>query len=216
MLTETVAASFLLICVAFFFSINLHNILVFHRSSSPLRSYVEVDRPSSVASGSAVLGTTVYFVEASFYPLLVLTNSISTLSVFEFSFPKTATVCLLALGLLLTAAGYSIFLWRVTVRGKYATSWKMRENHKLVTCGPYRYVCHPSYLAYLMMFIGLFATWPSWLTLIPLVSIPGYLSVSIQEEKLLERRFGQQYLEHRRRTGCFLPNLKRHREKQSS
>jgi protein-S-isoprenylcysteine O-methyltransferase Ste14 len=216
MITETIAASFLLVCPAFFFSINLHNTLVVHRSSCSVRSYAEVDRPSGVAPGSAVLGTTAYFLKASFYPILVLTNSTSGLSVFNFGFPNTPMVCLLTLGLLLTAGGYSLFLWSTTSRGKYATSWEMRENHKLVTCGPYRYVRHPSYFANFIMFIGLFAIWPSWLTLIPLVCIPGYLLVSIQEEKLLERRFDQQYLEYRRRTGRFLPNIKRHRGKEES
>jgi hypothetical protein len=69
MLVETIVATFLLIWPAFFFfSIDLHNVLVAHRSSSSVRSYAEVDHPTGVASGSAVLGTTAYFFEASFYP----------------------------------------------------------------------------------------------------------------------------------------------------
>jgi protein-S-isoprenylcysteine O-methyltransferase Ste14 len=68
-------------------------------------------------------------------------------------------------------------------------------------------VRHPSYLAYFFMFIGLFAIWPSWLTLIPLAAIPGYFRVTFREEKLLEKRFGSQYLDYQRKTGRFIPKL---------
>jgi protein-S-isoprenylcysteine O-methyltransferase Ste14 len=205
MITETIAAGFLLICLGLFFSINLYNFLAVHRSSRGVRSYAEVDRSSSAASGLAVLGTTAYFAEASFYPLLVSTNSISTLSIFNVNFPNTDTTCLLTSGLLLTAGGYSPLLWSITARCKYAPFLEMQENRKRVTCGPYRHVCHLSYLAHLMIFIGLFATWPGWLTLIPLSSIPGHFSVNIKEDKLIERRFGQQYLEYRTKTRRFFP-----------
>lgn len=93
MVMETAAASFVLVCLGFFFSINLHNVLVVHRSSRAVRSYAEVDGPSGLALASAIPGTRADFVQAISYPILVLTSPISTLSAFDFRFSNTAHVC---------------------------------------------------------------------------------------------------------------------------
>jgi protein-S-isoprenylcysteine O-methyltransferase Ste14 len=216
MLTETIPAGLLLICLVLFFPINLHNVLVVHQASSAVRSYSEVSRPSSVALGLDVLGTTTHFFEASLYPILVLTNAMSKLSILKFSFPKTGNVCLLNLGLLLTAVGSLLVFWRVNTRANYATSWETREKHKLATCGPHWGLRQPFYPTCFLTFIELLATLPSWLTLMLLVSIPRYLSVSIQKDKLLEKRFGHKYPEYRRRADRSLLNLRTRRgEKQN-
>lgn len=213
---ETVAACFLPICLGLFFSINMYNILVFHRPTGDMKAHAEVDHPSGMIVGLAAFGTIIYFAEAAFYPVLVLANLVPSLSVFTFMFSSTLMLHAQILGLLLTAIGYFLFSWSIIARGRYATSWEMRDNHKLVTWGPYRYVRHPSYLAYFAMFTGLFAIWPSWLTLVPLVAIPSYFSVTLQEERLLEQRFGCEYLEYQRNTGRFIPKLKTHsREEQN-
>lgn len=207
MLMETIIACFLLISLGLFFSINLHNILVMHRSDDGVRSRAEINMPSDFVVSVAALGTFAYFFEALSYPFLVLANLPSLLSVFTFSLPTALAFSMQVLGLLLTAIGYFLFLWSIIVRGRYATSWAMRNNHKLVTWGPYRYVRHPSYLAYFFMFIGLFAIWPSWPAIVPLIAIPGYFRVTFREERLLEQHFGSQYLDYQRSTGRFIPKL---------
>lgn len=208
MLMETIIASFLLICLGLFFAVNLHNILVTHRTEDEVTPHAEIDRPSGITVSMAALGTLVYFIETILHPLLVLANSISLLSPFVFGLQPTFIPYAQISGLLLTTFGYSLFLWSVVARGQYATSWAMRHKHKLVTLGPYRYVRHPSYLAYFFMFIGLLAIWPSWLTLIPLVAIPGYFRVTFQEDKLLEQRFGREYLKYQKKTGRFIPKFR--------
>lgn len=205
---ETIIASFLLICLGLFFAVNLHNILVTHRTEDEVTPHAEIDRPSGITVSMAALGTLVYFIETILHPLLVLANSISLLSPFVFGLQPTFIPYAQISGLLLTTFGYSLFLWSVVARGQHATSWAMRHKHKLVTLGPYRYVRHPSYLAYFFMFIGLLAIWPSWLTLIPLVAIPGYFRVTFQEDKLLEQRFGREYLKYQEKTGRFIPKFR--------
>jgi protein-S-isoprenylcysteine O-methyltransferase Ste14 len=212
MLIETVAACLVLIFLVLFSSINLHNILVIHKPGGATRSHAEIDRPSGVIVGLAALGTVVYFCEATLYSIITLINSVTSMSLFTFILPNTLILWMQIIGLILTSSGFFLSSWSVIARGKYATSWKMGDNHKLVTRGPYRYIRHPSYLAYFAMFIGLFAIWPGWLTLIPLTAIPGYVRVTAQEEKLLETRFGQQYSEYRSRTGPFAPKLKTRRD----
>jgi protein-S-isoprenylcysteine O-methyltransferase Ste14 len=81
----------------------------------------------------------------------------------------------------------------------------MQNTHKLVTWGPYRFVRHPSYLAYFLLFAGLLAVWPNFLTIVPLVAIPSYVKATDREEKLLEAHFGNEYKEYQRKTGRFFP-----------
>jgi protein-S-isoprenylcysteine O-methyltransferase Ste14 len=81
----------------------------------------------------------------------------------------------------------------------------MSEDHKLVTRGPYRFVHHPSYLGYFLMFFGLFFTWLNLLAVFPLVAVPGYMQVVANEEEILIRRFGEVYVKYQKITGLFLP-----------
>ena len=84
----------------------------------------------------------------------------------------------------------------------------MQEDHKLVTSGPYRYVRHPSYLAYFIMFFGLFLLLLSLIALVPLIAIPGYARLTTHEEELLVKRFGDAYVKYHKRTGRFLPKVR--------
>jgi len=207
MLTEIIIAFFLLVCVGCFFSVVLHNILRVHKLTRQVKAYAEVERPSDFVVGVAALGTFAYFLEVLVYLFLVFTGLNSGLSspLFHFQFPFVFFMQLF--GLILTAGGYLIFIWSVVARGKYAVSWEMTENHRLVTWGPYRYMRHPSYFGYFLMFIGLFFIWPNWFTLVPLVAIPGYIRITFEEEKLLVKRFGDAYVKYQRKTGRFIPRL---------
>lgn len=81
----------------------------------------------------------------------------------------------------------------------------MPENHKLVTWGPYRYVRHPAYLAYFILFIGLPLTLLNLIAIIPLIAVPGYIRIANIEEALLTKRFGNEYQRYQQATGKFFP-----------
>ena len=83
----------------------------------------------------------------------------------------------------------------------------MPVDHRLITSGPYGYIRHPSYTGYFLMFVGLFLTWFNLIAAIPLLGIPGYVSIAKKEESMLELRFGSAYTEYQRRTGRFFPKL---------
>lgn len=205
MLAEIIVGSFLLVCLGSFFSVNVYDVLRFHKGNEDSQPHAEVRRPSTLIVFLAGFGTFVHFAEALFYPLIALTDMISLQNAFslgyDFSFLPYGRI----IGVTLTGTGHALFIWSVIARGKYATSWAMRDNHRLVTWGPYRYVRHPSYLGYFLMFIGLFALWPNVLTIVPLLAIPGYSRIAVDEERLLEQRFGTAYVEYRNRTGRFVP-----------
>lgn len=208
MLTDTSIAFFLLVCFVCFFSVNLYNILIVHKRRKPAKVYAEVERPSGIIVDIAAIGTLVYFLEILMYLFLAFTNSISTINDTSLYFRFPLLPYMQILGLVFTLAGYFLFLWSVVIRGRYAVSWMMPENQRLVMWGPYRYVRHPSYLGYFLMFFGLFFLWPNLFTLFPMAAIPGYYRVSLEEERLLVQRFGDEYLEYQKRTGRFIPRLR--------
>ena len=111
-------------------------------------------------------------------------------------------------GLILTAFGYGLFIWSVVARGKYAVSWEMPENQRLVTWGPHRHVRHASYLGYFLMFLGLFLSWPNFLMILSLVAIPGYYRLTLDEEEFLVQRFGDEYVEYQKKAGRFIPRFR--------
>jgi len=205
---EIVIATFLFTCLVCFFSFNLYNILIVHKRRGDAKVYAEVERPSSFFVNLAAVGTMVYFLEALLYLFLVFAGSISVLYTFPFSIEFLFAFYMQIAGLVLTFAGYFLFIWSVAARGTYAVSWEMPEKQKLVTWGPYRYVRHPSYLGYFLMFFSLFFLWPNLLMLFPIAAVPGYYCVTVGEEGLLTQRFGDEYLKYQKETGRFIPRLR--------
>jgi protein-S-isoprenylcysteine O-methyltransferase Ste14 len=93
-----------------------------------------------------------------------------------------------------------IFGWKEIFNGK----------GKLVTTGIYRYVRHPQYLGFLVITFGM-NIW--WLTLIMLALWPVvvivYYRLAKTEEKEAEERFGEEYLEYKRRVPGWIPRIRR-------
>lgn len=206
MSTDTASASVLLVCIVAFAATNLHNILVVHRRRTKEKSHAEISRPSGISVNMAALATLILFFETGLYIFLGL-SSLIPLSSITLSYQFDLTPYFQLAGLIMTATGYSVFIWSVIARGEYATSWEMRQNHRLVTWGPYRYVRHPSYTAYFLIFISLPVIWSNLLTFLPIIGIPGYYLVTVKEEELLTKRFGNEYIKYQKRTGRFLPRF---------
>jgi protein-S-isoprenylcysteine O-methyltransferase Ste14 len=206
MLADFLVALVLLVCFACLALVNLHNILVTHRRVDRVKSVAEVESPSGLAASVAVLGTGIYFAEALVFQVFVFSGVSSVLFGLPLQLPSV--VCLQFVGMILTVAGYSLFIWSVWARGRYSVSWAMPVDQKLVTWGPYRSVRHPSYSGYFLMFIGFFLVWSSVFSVLPLFAILGYYRVSVVEEEFLVKRFGDVYREYQGRTGRFVPRIR--------
>jgi protein-S-isoprenylcysteine O-methyltransferase Ste14 len=164
--------------------------------------------PKTITLGLAAFGTVIFWLGSIFYVFLVFAGVLSYLDDFLFPLRFSFDSYVQMIGIVITAFGYFLFTWSVIARGRYATAWEMPENHKLVTRGPYRYVRHPSYLAYFIMFPGLFLIWLTWIALIPLVAILGYLQIVGEEEKMLVQKFGDEYIAYQKTVGQFFPKPK--------
>ena len=81
-----------------------------------------------------------------------------------------------------------------------------REEHTLVTTGPYAYVRHPFYTAVALLVIANALTTANWFICASGLSVLSLLvhRTDIEEAKLIER-FGNQYRDYMGKTGRFLP-----------
>jgi len=214
MLLETYTAVFLSVCLGVFYLVNLYNLVRNRRRREPssVRTNQESSenlQPPRTFLALVTFGTFIFWFKSFLYPVLVFTSIIQYLENFFFTLGFLFGFYVQVLGVVLTSVGYFLFTWSVIARGRYSTAWEMSANHKLVTWGPYRYVRHPSYLAYFVLFFGLFFIWPAWTSLLPLVAIPGYVRVAKAEEKMLIHRFGDEYLVYQKEVGQFFPKFRR-------
>lgn len=80
------------------------------------------------------------------------------------------------------------------------------KGERLVTEGVYSYVRHPQYCGLFLITVGLLIQWPSLTALImwPILMF-SYYHLSMREEKDMEKIFGKQYEEYRKKVPAFIP-----------
>jgi protein-S-isoprenylcysteine O-methyltransferase Ste14 len=89
-----------------------------------------------------------------------------------------------------------------------STTVIIRDGHRLVTHGPYRWVRHPLYSLGTLFFLSLALIAGSWFLLAVMVcGAPLLLArTPIEEAKLIEQ-YGDQYRDYMKRTGRFFPKF---------
>lgn len=206
MLPGAYASHILLLYLASFLTVNAHNLIVRRRLRGDRPVTAEVERPAGTPITLASLGTLIFFAEALLMVYWGYKGTIyDILPSLQVRFLGATSVQLL--GLSVMGVGFILFEWSVLARGRHSVSWGMPENHELITTGPYRYIRHPSYMGYFLMFTGLLLAWLNVAAAIPLIAIPGYLEVAGVEEELLVARFGEKYMKYMETTGRFIPKL---------
>ncbi len=161
------------------------------------------ENPLSPAFSLALFGTLLMFAEALVFSYFSLKGiEYTVLGVFY-----TPSIFVQLFGSAVFSFGCLLHAWSVRVRGKYAVSWVMPEDHQIITDAPYSMVRHPSYLGYMLMIIGLTIAWGNWVTLIPWIAIPGYYYVSIYEEQMLIQQFGDKYRDYMKTVNGFIPRI---------
>jgi len=83
----------------------------------------------------------------------------------------------------------------------------IEDDHRLITSGIYRYIRHPQYLGFLLLFFGYsFSMGSLLMTLIITVTFfIIFRSRMVLEEKLLISTFGEKYLAYAKRTKRLIP-----------
>jgi protein-S-isoprenylcysteine O-methyltransferase Ste14 len=127
--------------------------------------------------------------------------------------PFTISGWLRPVGWPLIAGGIALDLWCIAhfvLRGR-GTPAPFDPPREFVATGPFRYVRNPMYLgaAATILGFGLAVPSPAVVLLSGAVLLWAHLFVVLYEEKTLETRFGESYLEYRRRVRRWWPLLGR-------
>ena len=102
-----------------------------------------------------------------------------------------------------------LFYWLFSSLGKNITpTVATRQEHTLVTHGPYRFIRHPLYTVGLFFFVGFCLLSANWFILLILLGgMPILVArTPIEEAKLIER-FGDEYRQYMQKTGRYLPKI---------
>lgn len=97
--------------------------------------------------------------------------------------------------------------------GVLAASWRVlylaQKNKTLAATGPYQYVRHPQYAAFTAIMFGFLLQWPTIPTLIMFpVLVFMYVRLSLSEEKIVEKEFGDAYRSYAKRVPGFFPSIR--------
>ena len=114
------------------------------------------------------------------------------------------------LGLILLVAGITIRWTAVYTLGKYFTGTVLiRNDHRLIRSGLYKYLRHPAYAGSLLAHLGLGLSFSNWFSL-GFSAIPYFLAAAYRmrvEEQALKEAFGAEYLDYSRMSKRLIPKL---------
>lgn len=113
-------------------------------------------------------------------------------------------------------AGFAVLVvgvyWAFWARHTLGRNWSgrvtIKEDHELITGGPYRWVRHPIYTGVLCSFLGTALALGRVGNLFAIVIMLAIFAHKIRlEEKVLDRHFGERYAEYRRHTYALVPPI---------
>jgi protein-S-isoprenylcysteine O-methyltransferase Ste14 len=109
----------------------------------------------------------------------------------------------------LTWAGIGLAIWARAHLGQYwSARITIKEDHKLIRTGPYARLRHPIYSGLDLAAVGTALAIDRWRSVVVVcVIIIGFCIKAKREEAMLEKHFGADFEEHRRKTGFLLPRL---------
>ena len=109
-------------------------------------------------------------------------------------------------GIVLCLLGMAFAVWaRIYLGRNWGQPMSLRQEHELVTSGPYALVRHPIYTGLILALFGT-ALAQNLLLVVPFAGLWAYyLAGAVNEEKLMLRQFPDQYPEYKKRTKMLIP-----------
>jgi protein-S-isoprenylcysteine O-methyltransferase Ste14 len=110
-------------------------------------------------------------------------------------------------GAVLTATGLLFSVWGRRHLGKnWSQAVTVKQDHELITSGPYALVRHPIYTGLLLGFFGSALARGEWRGLLAVALVFGALWNKLRlEEKWMRAQFGESYEAYSRRVAALLP-----------
>ena len=115
-------------------------------------------------------------------------------------------------GLILIIIGFPIAIWPALSFVIYGqgTPAPFDAPKEFVAVGPYKYVRNPMYIGGFFLFVGFaLVNYSLSMLLFPFIwFIIVHLFIIYYEEKKLEKRFGQSYIDYKKKTNRWIPKFK--------
>lgn len=104
---------------------------------------------------------------------------------------------------------YILVIGGIILLGKaWKILYKSARKHVLAKSGPYAYIRHPQYLAFILIIIGFLLQWPTLITLFMApILIWQYLRLGGQEDRQMLAQFGNEYRTYQRQTPGYIPKI---------
>jgi protein-S-isoprenylcysteine O-methyltransferase Ste14 len=111
------------------------------------------------------------------------------------------------LGFALGLASLGFWAWTQVALGKeWSPQLQLREEHHLVTTGPYARIRHPLYTAMIGYGTSLALVTANWVFVVfAVAAIAGLFARVPKEEQMMIKEFGEEYRAYMQRTGKFFP-----------
>lgn len=107
--------------------------------------------------------------------------------------------------------GFGLLQWAQTTLGRnWSDTPRMMKEQALVTRGPYQFIRHPIYSAFLLIFSSMLLVSANWFIGLAWMGM-AVLEIASRiayEEHLMLEYFGDEYHEYMRRTGRLIPRIK--------
>jgi protein-S-isoprenylcysteine O-methyltransferase Ste14 len=114
------------------------------------------------------------------------------------------------LGLALLVLGIAFRWASIRTLGKYFTGTiVIKDDHRLIKTGLYRYLRHPAYAGALLAHLGLGLSFANWFSL-GLSSIPFFVAAFYRmrvEDQALKETFGEEYVDYSTATKRLIPKV---------
>ncbi len=98
----------------------------------------------------------------------------------------------------------------ILLSSAWAILYKAQRNHTVASTGPYAYVRHPQYVAFVLILFGFLLQWPTILTVLMFPALVFmYARLARREEADALAEFGDAYARYAATTPAFFPGLGR-------
>lgn len=92
--------------------------------------------------------------------------------------------------------------------GAWRVLYSAQRSGLLATSGPYSFLRHPQYVAFVLIMLGFLVQWPTLLTLLMFpVLVIMYVRLALTEEREVAASFGEAYASYAAATPRFLPHM---------
>lgn len=104
------------------------------------------------------------------------------------------------LGVISFASGFILCIWaKITMKHNWGVPAKLdkKRQKELITKGPFKFTRNPIYLGMSLLYIGYALSLRSTFSFLAIVPLYYFWTSAIKEEEILEKEFGEKYLQYK-------------------